>query len=94
MSNFLPSTRLLERLKERKLTEHDNVPEKAAHSRLEKANEIRQRKKEAREKLKAKNSELYELTTLLCNHFRLIVQVNRSAKRMEKFIRKTYGIEL
>jgi hypothetical protein len=77
------------------------VLENAAHSRemkkeeaLQKANEERQRKKEAREKIKAEDPNLYELITLIRNHSRLIRQVNRSAKKMEKFVREKFEVEL
>jgi hypothetical protein len=82
-----PAPRLLQRLKScnhnvEEVTPHsrleqankptnDNVEEVLPHSPVEKANEGRQRKRAARERIKAEDPDLYELITLVRNHSRL-----------------------
>ena len=72
----------------------DNEPHSRLEKALKKANQERQRKKEVREKIKAGDPDLFELISLVRNHSRLISQVGRSAKKMKKFFRQKFEVEL
>ena len=60
---------------------------------LQKANQARQRKQEIREKLKTEYPDLFQMVNLVRNHSRLIKQMTRSAKRIEKFIREKFEVD-